>query len=386
MGAKILIVDDQPLMLRVTGYPLLAEGYDIITAENGADALKKVQTERPDLVILDIMLPDISGLEVCQDIRNKLKLDHLPIIILSGRDQVSDKVKGLEAGADEYVTKPVAPAEMVARVRRLLQRARRVQDTAQSAQRGKGIAFIGAKGGAGTTTVALNVALALLKRGKRAIAVELRPSFGTFTQQLGLTPAANLSELLHLSPEYIDERRLNMHLVASPMELRVLLGPQRASQFKDIPPEQADAIVKGLARMCEYVIIDLPHIPSEATRAALRHCDSVLIVLEPDLASLVSAKATLQMLTSWGVGSAIVRAVVVNRLGASQLVPIAEINRELGCEVAGVMTSAPDLSMRALHLGRPLVISAPDSLAAGTLIEMADRLAAELAATIRQSS
>ncbi len=120
MSAKILIVDDESNLLRLIGYVLQVEGYEIVTAHSGMEALNKIQTEKPDLVILDSTLPDISGLEICQRLRRNSYTVNLPIIMLSAWVELSDKIRGLEAGADEYITKPVDPDELVARVGALL--------------------------------------------------------------------------------------------------------------------------------------------------------------------------------------------------------------------------------------------------------------------------
>lgn len=104
MSGKILVVDDQVVMLRLMSHPLEQEGFVVITAMTGQEALQKVQREQPDLVILDIILPDMNGIDVCRRMRQEMNLVDLPIILLSGRTEVAAKIQGLEAGADEYVT------------------------------------------------------------------------------------------------------------------------------------------------------------------------------------------------------------------------------------------------------------------------------------------
>jgi DNA-binding response OmpR family regulator len=127
MAGKILIVDDQTMMLKLMSHPLEQVGFTVITALTGVEALQKIQSEQPDLVILDVMLPDMNGIDVCRRIRQVLHLTDLPIIILSGQTELSAKIQGLEAGADEYVTKPVDPKEMAVRVRSLLARTQRLR-------------------------------------------------------------------------------------------------------------------------------------------------------------------------------------------------------------------------------------------------------------------
>ncbi len=120
--AKILVVDDEPNVLRMVSYALQADGFEVIVASNGMDAIRKVINQEPDLILLDVMLPDMSGVEVCAHLRARQDIFDVPIIMLSALSQVPDKVKGLEAGADEYVTKPITPGELIARIKALLAR------------------------------------------------------------------------------------------------------------------------------------------------------------------------------------------------------------------------------------------------------------------------
>jgi pilus assembly protein CpaE len=381
LSAKVLIVDDEPNLLRLIEYSLEVEGYEIVTALNGAEALEQIRTEQPALLILDIMLPDMSGLDVCRQLRGEPETIDLPIIMLSARAQVRDKVKGLEAGADEYVTKPVEPDEIVARVGALLERTRRLRQ-AQPVKRGKVLGFIGAKGGVGTTTVALNIALALIKRQKTVIAMELRSYFGTFAHQLGLMPATGLVDLLPLQPRRIDERELRKTLTDHATGLKVLCGPKKAQESGPIEPELAEAVVEGLAGMADYLVIDLPCHPSPASRAALRRCDSVVMVAEPESTCVASGEATLARLSAWGVIGDSVRVAVVKVAESGHAMSLTEIRSQLGCEIVGVMTAAPDLSRTALNLGVPVMISQPKSMVAISLSQMADRLAADQIMTL----
>jgi len=373
MKAKILIVDDEPNLLRMLEYSLQVEGYTIILASNGQEALYKVKREQPDLAILDVMLPDMSGLEICQRLRSSVQTLTLPVIMLSARGQVADKVAGLQAGADEYVTKPVDPNELVARVAALLARTRRLRQT-QPAPSGKVIGFIGAKGGTGTTTVALNVAAALANQGKNVVAVELRSSFGAFAAQLGGAPLDNLSELLELEPTALTEEVVSARLAHHPSGLRLLFGPQKVEQFKSILYTQAQAIIKGLSSQAEYTIIDLAHYPAEANWAALQLCSSIALVMEPNLSSLMGAKIMLDLLKAWGVSRGLVGVVVVNQ--RSSKVNLDELRRQLGCGIIGVIPPAAEVSLAAQAQGIPLVLYQPQNLAAIQLNEVAARLSA----------
>ena len=127
-GSKVLVVEDDQVLLSVLKYNLTKEGHAVVTASDGARALELARTERPELVILDIMLPRVDGLEVCRILRTEMTV---PILMLTARSEEIDKVVGLEIGADDYVTKPFGMREFLARVRAMLRRTQMVKEEAR---------------------------------------------------------------------------------------------------------------------------------------------------------------------------------------------------------------------------------------------------------------
>lgn len=130
MGKKILVVDDEPSIVSLLEYNLSKEGFDVIVGTNGIEAMELIEKENPSLMILDIMLPGLNGLEVCRESRQKGF--QLPILMLTAKDDEIDKVIGLELGADGYMTKPFSPREVVARVKAILRRVDHVMDANKS--------------------------------------------------------------------------------------------------------------------------------------------------------------------------------------------------------------------------------------------------------------
>ena len=119
---KILIVEDDHDIVEMVEYNLKEEGYATVSALNGEDGVNLARSEQPNLIILDIMLPIMDGFEVCRTLKSDDKTSHIPIIILSAKSQETDKVVGLELGADDYVTKPFSPRELIARIRAIMRR------------------------------------------------------------------------------------------------------------------------------------------------------------------------------------------------------------------------------------------------------------------------
>ena len=129
--AKVLVVDDNPKNVSLLGYLLTGKGYTVVTAASGPEALAKVENERPDLVLLDVLMPGMSGYDVCRKIRENLAIGILPVVMVTALDPTEERIKGLEAGADDFLTKPINQPELLARVRSLL-RIKELYDTVQS--------------------------------------------------------------------------------------------------------------------------------------------------------------------------------------------------------------------------------------------------------------
>lgn len=123
-ASTILVVEDEPAQSELLTYNLKAEGFNLLQARDGEEALLLADEEQPDLIVLDWMLPQVSGIEVCRQLRNKPQTKTIPIIMLTARSEEADRVRGLETGADDYVSKPYSINELVARVRALLRRTR----------------------------------------------------------------------------------------------------------------------------------------------------------------------------------------------------------------------------------------------------------------------
>lgn len=123
---SVLLVEDEPAQREILRYNLTAEGYDVALAENGDDALILVEEVMPDLILLDWMLPGVSGIEICRQVKTRKETRGIPVIMLSARSEEVDRVRGLETGADDYVVKPYSVSELMARIRTQLRRTRPV--------------------------------------------------------------------------------------------------------------------------------------------------------------------------------------------------------------------------------------------------------------------
>ncbi len=374
---KVLIVDDDDNSRSVLCDALGGESYRLLEAADGQQALDIANRELPDLILLDVLMPGMDGLATLHKLKAQGTTRHIPVIMVTALNMDSQISVCLDGGAIDHIVKPFSGLVVRARVRAAL-RSRVAATEKQATNRGKVLGFIGAKGGVGTTTTALNVALALVAPERPVAVVEMRSYMGSVAQQLGVMASLNIERLLDCQhPGDINARTLSKCLTHHPSGLQLLLAPPSFNERQEIAAPQAEEILKVLASMAEHVIVDFPCQPTQSVRAGLHCCNFVVLAVEMETTCLASAQVMLEGLNSWGVGGHSVGAVLVHhRLGGSSMT-VGYARTHLNCGIVGVIPPEPDLSLAALKAGQPLVLSHPESTAAVALTELATRLTAD---------
>jgi pilus assembly protein CpaE len=364
MPEKILIVDDDLDTLKLVGLILQRHGYDIVAANGGLPALQKAAAERPDIILLDLMMPDLDGYEVTRRLRADTSLAHIPIIMFTAKTMLDDKVAGFEAGADDYLTKPTHPSELIAHVKALLARSQGPH-AAQAADRGRMVGFLSAKGGVGLTTIALNFAALATQSGQDVILADLHPGSGSLSLMLGLTQSQSLAALVTKPVGDINQRAVGAQLVSHASGLRVLpcaVAPGEAGLMNNVT--QVEAIVKTLNTMCKLLVLDLGTGIVEATRRIAPMCETVTVITDPTRPSVLQTKALLADLNTLGLTTGKIDVVIVNRAPSSIQMSWQQVEQLLGYKVALIITPAAELAQQAVEAGMPMVLVRPESFTA----------------------
>ena len=378
MAEKILVVDDDLDTLKLVGLMLERQGYEITVASNGLLGLSKAATERPDLILLDIMMPDIDGYEVTRRLRADPTLAHIPVIMFTAKSMVDDKVAGFEVGVDDYLTKPTHPAELTAHVKAVL--ARSAQTRAAPSEKATTIGFLGVKGGVGTSTLTLNVGVSLRHLNQDVIVADLNPGCGSIGLDLGLANPQGLGHLLSRSLKDIHLRSVEAELVAHKTGVRLLLAacrPKDSDLAQAVP--QMEAVVRNLAAMCTTLLLDLGTGIRPYVKPILQFCDRVLLIVEPVHPTDTIARALIEDLQSSGIVRGKMALVLVTRERTSLQIPWRQIETDLGLPLAGIISPAPEQAHQASQGGTPLVILSPDSL----VTDQIHKLAANIAGTLQ---
>ena len=380
MARTILIVDDDPDAQKLLSLILSKAGFQTATADNGPEALARLGQALPDLLILDVMMPGMDGFEVLRRVRSNPATAHIPVIMLSAKGEVRDRVMGLRTGADDYIPKPADPLELVARIEAVLARIQR----GGAAEHGRVFAFIGAKGGVGTTTVAINIGAALSKgvasyasgSAPRAPAfqvtlAELRRGLGSAATYLGLHPRRTLEDLL-TNQQGISGSTVHAVLTTHACGLRLLSAPLGVPALPSLEPSFLESLLSQLTRSAQFVLLDLAP-DAMFVHPLLPKAEVVVVITNSDPVSLAGAQVLISLAQDYGLTGERCWVVLVNRIPGAGM-SITALENALKHPVQAAIPYAAEACIAAAREGSPLVLHRTDELASITLAELASRL------------
>jgi CheY-like chemotaxis protein/MinD-like ATPase involved in chromosome partitioning or flagellar assembly len=307
MNKRILVIDDDPIATRLLEYVMKKRGYQVFATLNGLEGLQIARRETPDLIILNVMLPGVDGLEVCHRIREEKDMPQPIILMLSGKAQQADITSGMNMGADDYMTKPAAPSDIVGKVDSLLAR--------KASAHSKTIVFVGSKEQAGTTTIVVNEAIALAEMGKQVIAVDFSSSEGSISGCLGIKRQGPSTRLNRVFADDRGRSIIEPALVVHESGLGVLRLRPPLAESDEEQPEMTDFPLDKFREVTDYFLVDLPFQPNAVTRAFLHRCDMVMIVSDCTAEALSGLKSTISILRFLGIPARRIGVVITDTQG-----------------------------------------------------------------------
>ncbi|MGC9398948.1 MAG: response regulator [Anaerolineae bacterium] len=363
MTAHIMIVDDDVEALRLVGLMLEREGYNIHAATSGQQALEKLNQVTPDLIILDVMMPDMNGFTVAKHLRDDPSTQHIPILFFTAKSTIDDKVAGFQAGGDDYLTKPIHPAELLSRVEVLIQRGGRPVETTE---RGKVITFLPVKGGVGNSTLALNTALLLSDRQeeKKTLLVEYQDGGGSLALQMGSKSDRGLHNLTENAAD-LTTTLLNAQLMRHSAALHIL--PTTSKPVGMTPPIHkafTQRLLSTALNTYDYLLFDLSARVDEVVQPILQRADYLLITMEPNRIALHLTQQIVEQLLALNIGEYKIKIELMYRAPSASAITRHDIQQQLHLEILGNMPPAPELAYDSWSTGRPMVTIQPVSLIA----------------------
>jgi DNA-binding response OmpR family regulator len=375
MPERILIIDDDVDTLRMVGLMLQRQGYQIVAANNGNQALIMAQNEQPDLILLDIMMPDMDGYEVTRRLREDPLISGVPIIMFTAKSKVEDRVTGFEVGADDFLTKPTLPQELFVHIKNALEKKKAASPIAPI-HHGQVIGILAAKGGLGISTLAVNLGISLhTKTRQEVIVAEFRPGEGSLALDLGLPVNGGLVQLFQLDPASLTGDKVEKVLVKHVSGIKLLLSSYhpRDTQYRSLADEMR-VITQQLSDIANFVLLDLGPGMNPATEKVLGLCDQVILALEPSTHSVTRTKLLIEDLAAKGFGAHQLHIVLINRLRLDIQLSWNQVKEELKAPIAVAFTPVPELAYQAARKNLPIVSQQPDSLVAQQFAKLADTL------------
>ncbi len=285
--ARILVIDDNPDLLQMMQMMLSGRGkHEVILSGDGLDGLEKAFRERPDLAIVDVMMPEMNGYDVVRQLRSDPRTKAMKIIILTARGQPIDRMAALDAGADEHMGKPVKMNELLEKIEELLGPQRVTGQT-------RLIAVLSLRGGIGVSTIAVNLAL-LLQSATPTILLDLSPNAGHCALYMGLKPERHWEHFLK-APTVNPE----VFLLKHPNGLQLMAAPPAPLVNTTITAAELQPLLQGLSTNAKLLIVDLPHILNETTLSCLDQASTILLISGDDPASLQTTLTTLGVLQKY---------------------------------------------------------------------------------------
>lgn len=374
MAEKILIVDDDVDSLKLIGLMLQRHGYTVVAANSGKQALAKADAERPELIILDWMMPDLSGIDVLKQLKSNPNTLGIPTIMFTAKTLIDDKVVAFEGGADDYLTKPTHPAELASRVRAILARSA-AQKQIKKTNRGLAIGVLGTKGGVGTTSLTLNLAAALVTdEASSPIVSDFRLGVGTMGLQMGFGRSQGMSKVLEKQANAINTELIESQLIAHQTGLRALVSsvrPLEAQQHFEI--ESAIATINVLRDMGRPAFFDLGYGYDAVTARLQKEMDKLIVIVEPNSATLTMARELIHELSSVG-GTNRINLVVMNRSQSSLQTPWQQVEDVVGLDIKAIIAAAPELAFQATENGMPMVLLQPGAVVSSQIVKLAEEI------------
>jgi pilus assembly protein CpaE len=375
-ASTILLIEADDASGTLISGVLTGVGYTVDTVADADEAFPKVAQHQ--LAIIDVVGGTKSGVDVCREIRSTPSLAAIPVLCVGQSDDVEERIRFLEAGADDVMAKPFDARELEARVEALLLRFQRSKDmTAVVSNDGltmtrqrRTVAVHSPRGGVGTTTIATNVAMvAARQKPDRVVLVDLHLQFGQVATHLNLDVKQSLADVARDDAAMREPELLRTYASRHDSGLHVLAAPTSPELAELITAAHVDRILTTLLESYESVVIDAGSWLDERTMTAFEHAETVILAVCPEIGALKALHSLLDYLNEAGSVAAKSTFVLNNQFGR-EILKLRDVESALGTKVAIELPYDPFLYLKAVNEGVPIVLGAPRSPAADRLTKL----------------
>lgn len=378
--ARILIIDDDVVIRKMVSNILAKAGYEISTAPDGIQGLKAVKTEQPNAIIADVKMPDIDGYEVTRRLRRDSRFARIPILILTGQSNLQEKLLAFESGADDHMSKPFEPTELVARLAKLLhwsEALREAQKDLASTEQAQLIAVHSLRGGVGCSSLAVNLALGLNGLWKSpTMLLDLTLSAGQVALMLDTSLKRTWADLVRFGTQDMDIDLLNTVISQHESGLDFVAAPAYPEDAETLTSEMLTAALGVLRTHYGYIVADLSHDFNDITLPILDAAHRIILMLAPDMASVRAAAIALDTYQKLGYESDKIK-LVLNWTFRRNGLARKSIEQALHAPISLVVPFAPSHFVLGINMGKPFLLTKPEDPISALLEDFAFRLSKE---------
>ncbi len=377
---RLLVIDDEKLYQRMIQRAVQSLELDVVFADDGEQGVQAAFANPPDLIVCDVMMPNMTGYEVTRRLRRDPRLVNVPILILTAQVELTNKLEAFEAGADDHMAKPFEPAELVARLGVLLRRAELMRAanaaslSAPSEMKNCIIAVHSLRGGTGCSSMAVNLGVALRKLwSANTIVLDLVLTAGQVALMLDASLKRTWADIATVKPEELDFETLQSIVCSHDSGLNFIAAPTYPSEAELLTPELFEKAFQLIRSHYEYIVVDLPHDYSGATLPILDAADVIVVMLAPELASVRAAVANLDTYTHLEYPQDKIK-FVLNHTFEGRWLPRKKIESAIRSTLELVLPYTPDIFVDAINLGQPVVFGKPNETVCETITYFAGQI------------
>jgi pilus assembly protein CpaE len=379
---RVLLIDDEPFYQKLILKPLKQAGHELAYARNGREGLATIASYRPDVIIMDVRLPDTTGYELVGRLRRDPMFGNIPVIFVSGQQELDDKLKAFELGADDYLVKPFQPEELVARIRILARRGEVMKVVQQLEtnyiETSKVVAVHSLRGGIGCSSMAVNLALAFHEIWlKPTVLIDAVLVAGQVAMMLDGTPSVTWEDYAKIATASIDRDLLAQLVTRHPSGIQYVAAPKFPLDTELFDTDFVKEVIKEFRRENEFVVIDTAHDFSEITLQVLDVASLIILMIAPEMASLRAAICAMNTYDKLDYGPDKVL-LALNNTMKSPAIKQSQIEKALGRQINLVIPYDSGEVNRAINFGDPFLLKNPESPVSVVLEDTAYALSNDL--------
>jgi pilus assembly protein CpaE len=376
------MIDDEPVFYKMASGPLLKRGYELEYARSGKEGLAAIASFQPEIIIVDMRMPDLTGFDILQSLRRDPAYRHVPVIFLTSVTNLEDKLKAFEMGADDYLIKPFEPEELAARLDILARRAKAIQITSELEDTTETyptvVAVHSLRGGSGVSNLAVNLAVAFRQIWEKpTLLLDTAFSAGQVSMLLNESPKNTLGKFADFQVTELEDSMIEELINEHDSGLHYIAAPRFPIATDVFTIDFWNVLFERLNQSYNFIVIDTAHDFSDTAISTLMVASTILLVVSPEMASLRVAISALRIYDQLGIHAENVK-LVLNRNFPNPGIDKAQLEKAIGRPFDFEIPYEPNEVLRSINLGKPFMLQHPDLPVSKKLEDMAYALSSEM--------